>query len=172
MQRSDGMVPQTLGGTTLGGSVSVPPYTRVSRSRHYERFCPGATDQAREMTDSWPVDFLASGFDVAGVNYTNLTLQKNGDTPSIQWVLVGGSQGIPRYDAMQRRVFVTFQGNSMYVKKATVLDIVGDLAALGVNAGVFSGDLLNDLKKGGSACTSAYTVSLTVSGPRGFSPYR
>lgn len=159
-------------GLAVSASPPSPPYTRILRSRHYERFCPAATDQAREMTDSWPVDFLANGFEVVDVNYKNLTLQKNQDTPAIQWVLVGGSQGATRYDAVQRRLFVTFQGNSMYVKKASALDIVADLATLGVNAAIFSGDLINDLKKGGSACTSDYTVALSVSGPRGISPYR
>ena len=161
----------------VAGSVAITPkartsvlsmsvFTRVSRTTVYSGFCPAATDQQSQMTDSWPVDFLANGFEVVGVNYTNQTLQTNWDTQKVQWVLVGGSPGIPRYDAMQKRIFVTFQANSMYVKKAGAIEIVADLAAFPTN-------LVHDLETGGhSACTSAYTVSLTVSGPRGYSPLK
>jgi hypothetical protein len=135
-------------------------FTTVSREKYYPQFCPAVSDQPSQMTDSWPVDFLANGFDVDGVNYTNHTLQTNWDTQKVQWVLVGGD-GSPKYDAIQKRVFVTFQGNSMYVKKAGTLEAI-----------VVPIELLHNLMDSGSACTSSYTVSLTVSGPRGFSPFK
>lgn len=154
------------GPRTVAPTASTSVFTTISRSKYYSRFCPAATDQSRQMTDSWPVDFLAPGFDVVGVNYTNHTMQKNWDTQKVQWVQVGGSQGDGRYDAMQKRVFVTWQGNSMYVKQTGALEMFADLVTMAPN-------LIEDLKRGGgSACTSSYTVSLTVSGPRGISPFK
>ena len=154
------------GPKAIASKANMSVFTRVSRTTVYSGFCPAATDQQSQMTDSWPVDFLANGFDVVGVNYTNQTLQKNLDAENVQWVLVGGRPGEARYDTMQKRIFVTFQANSMYVKKAGALEMFVDLASMPPN-------FIDDLKRGGqSACTSSYNVSLTVSGPRGFSPFK
>jgi len=116
------------------------------------------------MTDSWPVNFLADGFDVVDVNYKNETDAKTWDTQAIQWVAVG-NDGSARYDATQNRIFATFQGSSMYVKKSGALETI-------VNAAFNPIKLYETLKNSGSACNSSYTVSLTVSGPRGISPFK
>ena len=142
-------------------SANMSVFTTVSREKYYPRFCPAVSDQPSQMTDSWSVDFLANGFDVIGVNYTNHTLQTNWDTQKVQWVLVGGDPGSAKYDAMQKRVVVTFQANSMYVKNAGTLEAI-----------VLPIELIHNLMDSGSACTSSYTVSLTVSGPRGLSPFK
>lgn len=159
-------IPPTVAGTY--SQIYGPPktsnmnvFTTVSREKYYSKYCPAVSDQPSQMTDSWPVDFLANGFDVIGVNYTNHTLQTNWNTQKVQWVLVGGDPGSAKYDAMQKRVVVTFQANSMYVKNAGTLEAI-----------VLPIELIHNLMDSGSACTSSYTVSLTVSGPRGISPLK
>jgi hypothetical protein len=140
-------------------------FTRLARAHLYPGgFCPAVSDQASQMTDSWPVDFLADGFDVVDVNYKNETDAKTWDTQSIQWVAVG-NDGSAGYDATQKRIFATFQGSSMYVKKSGALETI-------VNAAFNPIKLYESLKNSGSACNSSYTLSLIVSGPRGISPFR
>lgn len=166
-----GGTPTTSGNTRATGSVAGPRapalaansavFTRVSRAQTYPGgFCPAVSDQPSQMTDSWRVDFLANGFDVDSVNYTNETDAKTWDTQKVQWVAVGNG-GTARYDAMQKRVFATFQGSSVYVKKGGTLETI-----------MLPTILVNTLMDSGSACTSSYTLSLTVSGPRGLSPFK
>ena len=126
-------------------------------------FCPAVSDQPSQMTDSWRVDFLANGFDVDGVNYTNETHAKTWDTQQVQWVAVGNGGGA-KYDAMQKRVFATFQGSSMYVKKGGTLETI-------VNAAFNPVKLYESLKNSGSACSSSYTLSLTACS-RGIAPFK
>jgi len=137
---------------------------RVSRSMQKDGGCPPVSDQVSQMSDFFHLvifdDALPSGvgildapagtdqgpFEVIAVNYTNETDQTNWDTQKEQMVLVGDG-GSAKYDAVDKGIKVTFQGHSTYVKK-------GFLGAGG----------------GYSTCTSSYTVSLTVSAPRGFKP--
>jgi hypothetical protein len=146
-------------------TASIGVFTRVARAHLYPGgFCPAVSDQASQMTDSWPVDFLADGFDVVDVSYKNETDAKTWDTQAIEWVAVG-NDGSARYDATQKRIFATFQGSSMYVKQSGTLETI-------VNAAFDPIKLYESLENSGSACNSSYTLSLTVSGPRGISPFK
>jgi hypothetical protein len=157
--------PPTVTSVGLVSQISGKPIARILRSHLYPGgFCPAVTDQAGQMTDSWPADFLASGFSVSAVNYRNETDAKNWNTQQVQWVAVG-NDGSARYDATQKRVFATFQGSSMYVKKGGTLETI-------VNAAFNPVKLYESLKNSGSACTSSYTLSLSVTGPRGISPFK
>ena len=149
------------GAPSQAGVQTQAVFTRVSRSHQYPGgFCPAVSDQARQMTDSWPVNFLADGFDVSGVQYKNETNAKTWDTQRVQWVAVG-SDGAARYDAVQKRLFATFQGSSVYVKKGGTLETI-----------MLPIEIVRTLMDSGSSCTSSYTLSLTVTGPRGISPFK
>lgn len=132
--------------------------TIVERNFRYIHFCPAVTNQQTQLVDTWPIDsnFLKAGFEVVGTNYLNQTNQDNWDGDDYQNVLVGNNGGA-NYDTAQKRVTVTFQGHSLYAKKH-----IG-----------FQGDTFGDNPPPGtSKCTSRYSVSLTVKGPRGVSPVR
>jgi hypothetical protein len=114
--------------------------TKVSRNlARISGFCPQVTDQASQMSDFFPVGQFNSGFDVTAI-YTEETDQTNWETQKEQMILVGNS-GSATYIA-HKGVRVTFQGHSTYTKKYL-------------------------LSGGYSACTSSYSISLKLTGPRG-----
>jgi len=106
--------------------------------------------QAKVMKDSWTVNFLADGFEVQDVTYTNQTDQTatytTGDQTGSQSVV--GSAGSATWDQSSKTVVVVFQGNRKVLSSGS-----------GVS------DSLDN-------CTSLYFVSLNVSGPRGLSPVK
>ena len=128
-------------------TINTTTSTRVTR--HLDQnssvswYCPKVTDQVSQMSDFFPVKPLASGFEAVAV-YSNETDQTNWETQKEQMVLVGNG-GSAKYDAVNKGVKVTFQGHSTYTKKIL-------------------------LSGGHSTCTSSYTVSLKLRGPRGISP--
>jgi hypothetical protein len=94
------------------------------------------------MSDFFPVGQFNSGFDVTAI-YTEETDQSTWDNQAEQMVLVGNA-GSATYIA-HKGVRVIFQGHSTYTKK--------------------------QLTSGGhSTCTSSYSVSLKLTGPRGVAP--
>jgi len=121
-------------------------------------FCPPVTNQENEMKDFWQIYVLPenvnAGFEAVELVYQNNTDPDSTDNDDVQNVLVGNAGGasvqkVGRTNGVQvpKRVAVTFQGHSRYHKKG----------ALGVGGGY-------------SECTSKYSVSLRVRGPRGI-PY-
>ena len=116
-------------------------------SRHLDvnsGFCPKVTSQESQLWDFFPYKpSLANGFE-AIVTYTNETDQSTWDNQKEQMVLVGDG-GSAKYDAVNKGVKVFFQGHSTYTKKIL-------------------------LSGGRSTCTSSYTISMKLRGPRGMSP--
>jgi hypothetical protein len=129
-----------------------------------EGFCPAVSNQLTQMVDTWSTAFLADTTEVLGANYDNQTRQDNADTEQVQWVMVGAAGGA-QYDASQKRITVTFQGNSAYVKKLTAGEVLKGLVLPDIA-------VKNLLHTSGSVCTSDYAVSLLVSSPRGVSPIK
>ena len=121
----------------------------------YIGFCPAVTNQQAQMKDELVIDggmqsLLHDGFVVASVDYQNQTQQENSDDSTWQKVVVGSHGGaLYIQDLTQDRIVVTFQGHSTYVKKMVFSD-----------------------EGGISLCTSRYTVSLSLSGPRGVKPFK
>lgn len=118
------------------------------------------------MVDTWTIDsnFLKEfkeGSIVVRANYVNLTDQRNAfgseDYRYRYDAGVVGNAGEAKYDKNGARVTVIFQGHSIYGKK---------------HIGSFQGDHFDGPQPGFSRCTSRYSVSLTLSGPRGVSPLR
>lgn len=124
--------------------------TVIKRNAVYTDFCPPVTNQEAQMQDIWKIDsgFSKQGFEVVGVDYQNKTSQTETDDSNSQTILVGKNGGA-YYLASTKSIVVTFQGNSMYAKK---------MLGIGDN--------------GYSRCTSGYTVSLKVNGPRGVAPFK
>jgi hypothetical protein len=126
--------------------------TIVERSATYTPFCPAQQDQT-DMVDFWSTasDHLKQGFEVVGVDFQNMTSQVTNDWKGEQNVLVG-EIARAQYEKSNNRIAVTFQGHSFYDKKGF---------------GIFlpSGG-------GGSRCTSLYSVSARISGPRGVAPFK
>lgn len=130
-------------GTTKVSSTAAS----INVSRHLDvksGFCPKVTNQESQLWDFFPYKpSLASGFE-AIVTYTNETDQSTWDNQKEQMVLVGDG-GSAKYDAVNKGVKVFFQGHSTYTKKIL-------------------------LSGGQSTCTSSYTISMKLRGPRGMSP--
>ena len=124
----------------VGGDAS------VTRDLKKQGTCPVVTNQQTQMVDSWLVDFLRNGFEVVGVKYENEenSLEQNHPPTKGGIETVVGNEGGAYYDAAKKRVFVTFQGRSIYWPD----DPHGPM----------------------SECASYYILSMTVSGPRGFNP--
>jgi hypothetical protein len=131
-------------------------FTTVERNIGYKPFCPEVTNQQTEMVDIWPIDssIFKPGFEVVGASYQNQTNQTNGVNDTYQDVMVGGKGGAV-YDAAQKRVIVTFQGHSTYGKRY-----------------IGQPDNFDGPVPGTSICSSRYTVSMTVRGPRGVWPIK
>jgi len=119
----------------------------------YQGLCPAVMVQQSSMTDVFDIagvakSWLSEGFGVTGVDYHNLTQQHTVDDGTYQEILVGGP-GSATYIPAQEKIAVTFQGHSHYVKKMVFSD-----------------------EGGRSLCTSRYSLSLNVTGPRGVRPIR
>jgi hypothetical protein len=125
-------------------------YTFVERNRTYRPFCPPVEDQEDRMQDIWQLDgaFDEQEFEAVGVDYQNLTDQSYGDFTANQVILVGKNGGA-EYSRGTKSLVVTFQGRSFYNK----VGLVG-------------------LGGGFSYCTSRYSVSLKLTGPRGVAPFK
>ena len=123
--------------------------TLVERKTRETPFCPPVTDQEAQMQDVWKLDggSFEHGFEVDGVDYQNMTDQSQGDFPVEEIILVGKNGGAS-YLPSTKSIIVTFQGHSDYVKNA------------GLMGGAFS------------VCTSRYSVSVKLTGPRGVKPFK
>ncbi len=123
--------------------------TVVERNTRYTPFCPAQKDQT-EMVDSWPTDsaHFNQGFEVVGLNFQNMTDQLVNDDMNSQGVVVG-SEARAQHEKSKNRIAVTFQGHSSYSK---------------LQGGVED--------NGYSDCTSRYSVSVKITGPRGISPFK
>jgi hypothetical protein len=123
--------------------------TLVERKTRLSPFCPPVTDQEAQMQDVWKLDggSFEQGFEVDSVAYQNMTDQLEQDAPVQQFVLVGKNGGA-YYLASTKSIIVTFQGHSDYTKNA------------GLMGGAFS------------VCTSRYSVSVKLTGPRGVKPFK
>jgi hypothetical protein len=128
--------------------------TRVARM-NYGGSCGDISidnSPAKVMKDSWTVNFLADGFEVQDVTYTNQTDQTTSYTTGSQTgsQSLVGSAGGATWDPSSKTVAVVFQGNRAVMTAAGAL-VVGDAT---------------------NSCSSLYFVSLNVSGPRGLSPVK
>jgi hypothetical protein len=123
--------------------------TVVERNTRYTPFCPAQKDQT-EMVDSWPTDsaHFNQGFEVVGLNFQNMTDQLVNNDINSQGVVVG-SEARAQHEKSKNRIAVTFQGHSSYSK---------------LQGGVED--------NGFSDCTSRYSVSVRITGPRGISPFK
>jgi hypothetical protein len=123
--------------------------TIVERNARYTPFCPAQKDQT-DMVDFWPTasDHLKQGFEVVGVDFQNMTSQESHDYPSEQTVLVGDIARA-QHEKSKNRIAVTFQGHSWYLK-----------SKFGDGGGAYS------------ICTSRYSVSARITGPRGVAPFK
>lgn len=123
--------------------------TLVERDSTYSPFCPPVTDQEARMQDIWKLDggSFEQGFELDGVVYQNMTnqLQQNN---YLEEIILVGKDGGAYYLASAKSIIVTFQGHSAYTKKSGAV-----------------GDPVSD-------CTSRYSVSLKLTGPRGISPFK
>lgn len=101
------------------------------------------------MQDIWKLDggSFEQGFELDGVVYQNMTnqLQQNN---YLEEIILVGKDGGAYYLASAKSIIVTFQGHSAYTKKSGA---VGDPV---------------------SGCTSRYSVSLKLTGPRGVTPFK
>ena len=123
--------------------------TLVERNSTYSPFCPPVTNQEAQMQDIWRLDggSFEQGFEVDSVGYQNMTDQLEQNNLVEEIILVGKNGGAYRL-ASTKSIIVTFQGHSVYTKKS------------------------GPVGEGVSACTSRYSVSLKLTGPRGVSPFK
>jgi hypothetical protein len=126
--------------------------TVVERKKDYTNdtpFCPAVTNQEAQMQDIWKLDgsSFKPGFKIESVDYKNMTNQVEADNLVEEDVLVG-QNGSAYYLSSAKSIIVTFQGHSIYTKKSWSNTIPDSL------------------------CTSRYTVSAIISGPRGISPFK
>ena len=146
---------------TVSGNTTI-----VERSFGVEGspYCPNTTNQEVQMVDTWTIDsnFLKGfkdGFELVRANYVNLTDQRNAFASEDYRYRydsgVVGNAGEAKYDKNGARVTVIFQGHSTYGKKH-----------------IGQSDNFDGPQPGFSLCTSRYSVSLTLSGPRGVSPFK
>ncbi len=124
--------------------------TIVERNARYIPFCPPQKDQS-DMVDLWSTDsdHLKQGFKVDGVIFQNMTIQDTSVSPLQQNVLVG-TEARAQHEESKKRIVVIFEGHSSYDRKS-----------LGDGGG-----------SGYSQCTSRYSVSARITGPRGISPFK
>lgn len=125
----------------------------VRRSLTLKGACPEVVNQNMQMLDMFPIDFLANGFEVVGANYENLGnhsqgnhLGKNDPLQDVETLV--GNEGGASYKPLRKSLDVIFQGHSTYWPR------------------------VGDPRGPESQCTSYYTVSLNVTGPRGLKPIK
>jgi hypothetical protein len=123
--------------------------TLVERNSTYSPFCPPVTSQVALMQDVWKLDggALEQGFEVDSVVYQNMTDQLQQNNLIEEIILVGQNGGAYQL-ASTKSIIVTFQGHSAYSKKS------------------------GPVGEGYSSCTSRYSVSLNLTGPRGVAPFK
>jgi len=137
----------------LGKYSQVPREPTVSLSRDgkstlvlrtaYSPFCPPVTDQEARMQDIWKLGsaFFEQGFEVDGVVYQNMTNQFQ-QNYYLKEIIPVGKDGGAYYLASAKSIIVTFQWGIVLRKSGAV-----------------------------DHCTSSYSVSLKLTGPRGVTPF-